>query len=117
MSDGSLSSLGRTERVTADSIGRPDEPPDGQHDWGIFVHYRFTEAEAAQSSEGLEQHLDMDKIAYWTPVCCMRCEHAHGDVGGLSCPGDPDRYEASGRPVWRVDGVWTPDPWHRRGER
>ena len=95
---------------------RTDEPPDGEHDWGLIVQFRLTPTEAATMSEGLPELLDGEKITYWTPVVCMRCEHEHAAVAGLDCPGDPDRYQRDGRPLWKVGHLWTPNPWrHREG--
>jgi len=116
-----LTGTGDRQFVTGPS--RTVEPPAGEHDWVLIVNYRLTGPEAARMSEGLHELLDPSKIAYWSPVMCLRCEHPHSatnqgmrPVVGLPCPGDPDRVRRDGRGEWQVDGnVWTIDPWRHMG--
>lgn len=86
-------------------------PPDGRHQWAILVQYRVDDSTAASIHEGVEAELDVDKVVFYSPVVCMRCEHAFDAVVTYRCPGDPGRYAKDGRPHWRVGGVWTPNPW------
>ena len=70
------------------------------HLWILITTYGLTDEEAAISSEGVDQLLDVDHLLCVTQIGCYICEQPYREVAGRPCRGFPTSYAPDATPQW-----------------